>query len=136
MGKMGVLTAEECAARQDVIHDHYSGTVEMEALTLIDMINQHVIPSVKAAGVGSLSDLQGAVKTIQDSISEIHTTDGTYDKAKLARVLRLETMIDVREVCDAAEGAVPANLWTLATYKELLFMDSHVGPGLEEVYEE
>jgi glutamine synthetase len=39
--------------------------------------------------------------------------------------LRLETMIDIRAVCDAAEEVVPANLWTLATYKELLFLDQH-----------
>ena len=29
------------------------------------------------------------------------------------------------EICDAAEEIVPAELWTLATYKELLFLDSH-----------
>jgi len=134
--KMNVMSKQECESREIVLHDHYTGSVELEALTLIDMINQHVIPSVKAAGVGPLSDLQETVKTIQDAVSEIHSTEGTFEKAKLARVLRLETMVDIREVCDAAEGVVPANLWTLATYKELLFMDSHVGPGLEEVYEE
>merc|ERR1712194_853989 len=31
---------------------------------------------------------------------------------------------------DDAEAVVPAHLWTLATYKELLFLDSHThGPG-------
>jgi hypothetical protein len=30
----------------------------MEALTMIDMITQHVIPAVKEAGVGPLADLQ------------------------------------------------------------------------------
>jgi glutamine synthetase len=44
-------------------------------------------------------------------------------------------MIDIREVCDGAEEVVPASLWTLATYKELMFLDSHVGPSLEEIYE-
>lgn len=134
--KMNVMSKQECEARETVLHDHYIGSVELEALTLIDMINQHIIPSVKAAGVGPLSDLEAAAKTIHDAVSVIHSTEGLFDKAKLARILRLETMVDIREVCDAAEGVVPANLWTLATYKELLFMDSHVGPGLEEVYEE
>jgi glutamine synthetase len=32
-------------------------------------------------------------------------------------------MIDVRKVCTEAERVCPANLWTLATYKELLFID-------------
>jgi glutamine synthetase len=34
-------------------------------------------------------------------------------------------MIDIRAVCDGAEETVPAELWTLATYKDLLFLDSH-----------
>jgi glutamine synthetase len=32
---------------------------------------------------------------------------------------------EIRAVCDDAEEVVPAELWTLATYKELLFLDSH-----------
>jgi len=134
--KMDIMSKEECEAREVVLHDHYAGTVEMEALTMIDMINQHIIPSVKAANVGPLAELQSSIKVLQDALSEIHATEESYDKAKLARVLRLETMISIRETCDAAEEVVPASHWTLATYKELLFLDSHVGPGLEEVYEE
>jgi glutamine synthetase len=123
--KMNVLTAEECKARQDVLHDHYTGTVEMEVLCLIDMVNQHIIPSVKAAGVGPLKELQDIVPKLKEALAQIHAADGSYEKAKLARTLRLETMVDYRAVCDAAEEVVPANLWTLATYKELLFLDSH-----------
>jgi glutamine synthetase len=49
--------------------------------------------------------------------------------ARAARKLRLETMIDVRKVCDETEAIVPANLWPLATYTELLFLDQpHGGP--------
>mmetsp|Transcript_1685 Transcript_1685/g.4138 ORF Transcript_1685/g.4138 Transcript_1685/m.4138 type:complete len:714 (-) Transcript_1685:115-2256(-) len=123
--KMGVLTKEECTARQDVLHDHYTGTVEIEALTLVDMINQHIIPSVKSSGVGPLAELEAAAKTISEAVKEIHAAETSLDKARLARVLRLETMIDIREVCDAAESVVPSESWTLATYKELLFLDSH-----------
>mmetsp|Transcript_21746 Transcript_21746/g.47421 ORF Transcript_21746/g.47421 Transcript_21746/m.47421 type:complete len:718 (+) Transcript_21746:94-2247(+) len=136
--KMNVMTKEECEAREIILHDHYTGTVEMEALTMIDMINQHVIPAVKAAGVGPLSELEAAVGTIKDAMAEIHAADTSYKKAQLARVLRLETMIDIRAICDAAEEVVPANLWTLATYKELLFLDSHVDavPSEEMIYED
>ena len=134
--KMAVLSADECAARQDVLHDHYTGTVEMEALTLIDMINQNIIPSVKAAGTGPLSELEAAVATLKAAVAEIHAADTSMAKAELARVLRLETMIDIRDVCDSAEEVVPADLWTLATYKELLFLDSHtVAPESETYFE-
>jgi glutamine synthetase len=121
--KMGVLTSAECSARQDILHNHYTGTVEMEALTLIDMIQQHIIPSVKQAGTGPLSEIQACVPKLKSAVAEIHAAESSYDKAKLARVLRLETMEEIRDICDAAEEVCPANLWTLATYKELLFLD-------------
>jgi glutamine synthetase len=123
--KMNVFNGEELAARQDVLHNHYTGTVEMEALTMIDMINQHVIPSVKVAGNGPLTELEAAIPNLKKAVSAIHAAETSLEKARLARVLRLETMIDIRKVCDAAEEIVPADMWTLATYKELLFLDSH-----------
>jgi glutamine synthetase len=123
--KMNVFKGEELSARQDVLHDHYTGTVEMEALCMVDMINQHVIPSVKEAGVGPLDELSAAVTTLKAAVAEIHAAESSIDKAQLSRVLRLETMVDIRETCDAAEEVVPAEQWTLATYKELLFLDSH-----------
>mmetsp|Transcript_6127 Transcript_6127/g.13211 ORF Transcript_6127/g.13211 Transcript_6127/m.13211 type:complete len:613 (+) Transcript_6127:462-2300(+) len=122
---MNVMTGAECDAREVILHDHYTGTVEMEALTLIDMINQHIVPAVKEAGVGPLADLEASVGRLKDAVAAIHAAENSYEKAQLARVLRLETMIDIRETCDAAEEVVPANIWTLATYKELLFLDSH-----------
>lgn len=132
--KMGVLTAAECSSRQDIMHSHYVGSVEMEAFCMIDMINQHIIPSIKEAGVGPLAELQASIPKLKAAIAGIHHAETPYEKAKLARVLRLETMIEIREICDAAEDVCPAKLWTLATYKELLFLDSHThevsdGPG-------
>jgi len=126
--KLGVLTEIECRARQDVLHEHYTGTVEMEALTLIDLLNQYIIPAVKRAEVGPLKQLGEMVKTLEAAVAEIHAANTPYEKAKLARVLRLETMMDMRATCDEAETVVPADLWPLATYKELLFLDSHTDP--------
>jgi len=123
--KMNVMTPAECDARAMVMHDHYAGTVEMEGLVFIDMLQQHIIPSVKKAEEGPLDDLKSAVLTLKAALAEIHAAETSYEKAQLARVLRLETMIDIRAFCDAAEEVVPADLWTLATYKELLFLDSH-----------
>jgi glutamine synthetase len=123
--EMKVMTKDESMARQSCLHDHYTGTVEMEAGAFIDMVNQHVIPSVEAAGIGPLKALHAAVQTLKAALKEIHDTAESYEKAKLARILRLDTMAELRKVCDAAEEVVPFNLWSLATYKELLFLDSH-----------
>mgnify|MGYP005851428005 CR=1 FL=1 len=126
--KMSVLTKDECEARQDILHEHYTGTVEMEALCLKDMINQHIIPSCKKNSIAT-TELEGCVKKLKSSLADIHATENIYEKAKKARTLRLETMVEIREVCDAAEEIVPAADWTLATYKELLFLDSHTVSG-------
>ena len=63
-----------------------------------------------------------ASEELGKAIEEIHASSGK-PQADLARTLRLETMIDIREVCDAAEGLCPADLWTLPTYTDLLFLD-------------
>jgi glutamine synthetase len=122
---MKVLAPEECAARQSIMLEQYIGTVEIEALCMVDMIVQHIIPSIKAAGVGPLPELEARVVMLTTALAGIHKTDDTVKKAQLSRELRLETMIRLREVCDAAEAVCPPKLWTIATYQELLFLDSY-----------
>lgn len=127
---MKVLTAEECAARQSIMLNHYVGSVEIEVLCLIDMIVQHIIPSLINASNGALTGeimkLQEAAATLKTDLHTIHHTSDEVAKAHLARTLRLETMINIRELCDAAEATCPENLWTLGTYKDLLFLDHHI----------
>jgi len=128
---MGIFTADEVDGRRCILLELYVGVVEMEALTMIDMMNQHVIPSAKAAGM-DLAALQAAVKAVQDGIAAVHAGSDESDKAAKARVLRLETMIAARKVCDETEALCPASLWTLATYQQLFFMD--MNENLNTVY--
>jgi glutamine synthetase len=120
---LNILTQEECEARQCALYNHYTGTVEIEALVLVDMLNQFIIPAVKTAGVGSVKDLEGAIVTLNQALKEIHHAKDEQQKAEFSRKLRLETMIEIRELVDGTEAIVPAHLWPIATYKELLFLD-------------
>ena len=95
----------------------------MEVGCMIDMIVQHAIPSAKAAGIDSAGMAKGA-EDLKAALAAIHACADNFEAAKLCRVLRLETMIAVRKVVDEVEEQCPANLWTYATYKELLFIDS------------
>jgi glutamine synthetase len=122
---LNIISPEECEARENALLCHYTGTVEIEAGVLVDMLNQYIIPAVKGAGVGSVKDLEGAATTLSSALKEIHNADSAKAKALLARKLRLETMIELRELIDNTEAIVPANLWPIATYKELLFLDQH-----------
>jgi glutamine synthetase len=135
---MGVFTPLECEARCKILLGHYVGIVEIEANCLVDMINQHIIPAcynswpaADAENKLRIAELQGAVFNIQEHMHEIHSITADSEltaletRARLARTLRLATMVTIREICDSVEALVPADKWTLATYKELLFLDMH-----------
>jgi glutamine synthetase len=121
---IGVFSERELQARKSVLLTYYTGVVEMEALTMIDMINKHVIPSVKKSDVGNPNKLNDGIKQIKSALKKIHGEENETKQAQMARSLRLETMADVRKVCDDFEAKVPAEHWTLATYDELLFLDT------------
>jgi len=79
-------------------------------------------------GISAKADeLRGAVATLKKALHEMEETEEGAPRAHAARVLRLETMAKVRAICDDAEEVIPASMWTLGTYKELLFLDSHYG---------
>ena len=101
---------------------------------MIDMIKQHIIPSAKAAGL-STADLTKGCESVAAGLAQIHGAATEEAKATAARTLRLETMEDVRAVCDKVEEDVPADLWTIGTYKELLFLDSNQGAEIDPLSE-
>ena len=128
-----VLSEEECKSRQNIMLGQYIGIVEMEALCLIDMIQKYIIPSLKKSELSDSAitnthenSLFNALDTLQNALADINSSDDDIIKAKKCRKLRLETMIELRKLCDEVESIVPANEWNLATYKELLFIDLHV----------
>ena len=136
--EQGIFTEEEVKARQAVLLEHYTGIVETEALAMIQIMEQNVIPSTEEASalMKSVSDprldvskLRGAVKGLQQALDDIHAQPDHMEAARKARVLRLETMVATRELCDLAEAACPAHLWSLPTYAEMLFdsewLDQH-----------
>ena len=93
---------------------------------MVDMIKQHVLPSAKAAELPT-AGLTKAVADVEAGLAAMHAAPDEYAKATAARVLRLETMEEARAVCDATEAECPAAEWTLATYQDLLFLDSNQG---------
>ena len=79
----------------------------MEALTLVDIFNKHIISSVEKTRVGDLAGLKAAVGTINAVLAEIHAANSSYDKEKLTRVLRLGTMIDIRAIVNRRDTFLP-----------------------------
>ncbi len=90
-----------------------------------------VIPSAKEAGL-DIGDLNKAVASVEKGLHAVHAAADSMAKATAARELRLETMIEARAAADKAEADVPAELWSLATYQELLFLDKQQGAPFAE----
>lgn len=126
--KLNILTEKECYARQNVHLNHYTGIVLIEALCLSDLISKYVIPSVNSSKLHDslqVSELHIILNFLRSKVQEIESTSDIITKARLARILRLETMDEIRNVVDKFEADIPADAWKLATYKEILFLDSH-----------
>ncbi|KAJ1488401.1 glutamine synthetase III, partial [Baffinella frigidus] len=119
-----VLSNTETQARRDIMLQHYAGIVEIEAGCMIDMVVRQIIPALRVGGIDTkaLADSANAVKT---GLHALEQESDDLSKAKLARVLRLETMEKCRAISDAIEEGCPQNVWPLATYKDLLFLDSN-----------
>jgi len=90
---------------------------------MIEMLNRSVIPSCEDADCGPIDELKSAVETLEAAVANMHDAEDPAEMAQLARVLRLETMISIRETIDGAEKVVPAADWTLPTYTDMLFLD-------------
>ena len=122
-------------ARTDVNLDHYTGTVEMEAKCLVSMIEQHIVPSCDKAGVAT-DALAAHAETLKAKLAQMHaaTAESPLAAATVAHELRHGEIEEARVVCDDVERKVPADLWTLATYKELLFLDQNQGDDEPSVF--
>ena len=129
--KLGVMSKEETLARAEAMHDQYAGMIEIELKSMIEMVSRQCIPAVNQAGLSDhATKLSAGLAELKAALHAMESAEGPYETAKAARVARLEVMEKVREVCDAAEAATPTALWPIASYKELLFLDSEQGNTL------
>jgi glutamine synthetase len=146
--RQGVLTDVEIHARYEINLENYSKIINIEALTMIDIANRQLIPatlcyvgklasdvaSVKAAGVTSTagSELLAKISAFADSLSAktAALTAAVADAAavecpkKNAQAYRdsvIPAMEALRAVSDELEPIMPATVWPLPTYADLLF---------------
>ena len=121
---IGVFSEKELQARKSVLLTYYTGIVEMEALAMIDMINKHVIPAVTKSNVGNANKLNDGVKQISAALKKIHAEENETKQGQMARTLRLETMATSVRFAMTLKRRSREENWTLATYDELLFLDT------------
>jgi len=144
-----VFTKAELEARQEIYYQNYCKTLNIEALTVIDMVNKDILPAVSAyvGKVGSTAAIKKSVYNGVDSTYEDNTVKelssltsliyksvndleislmeikplNVVEKAGKFRDVIIPKMNLVRSYVDAAECITAADSWPFPTYADLLY---------------
>ena len=147
--KYGVFTEAEIFSRYRILLENYAGTVDIEALTLIDMVKRNILPATEAyenelcdlimkksgiLGEDSAATEKTALENISHLGEELVGLLGDLEKkvayskgltalpqAVYCKEELLPAMEDLREVIDALESSVDATFWRFPTYNDLLY---------------
>ena len=150
MSKHGVLTDVEMHSRYEVHLENYIKTINIEALTALEMAKRDIIPAVikystslaesinaiKSTGFDADVTAQGEtlteiskltasamkkVKALESAISTACSKEDSYDQAYSYRYDVFEALNSLREDVDKLETLVDSKYWPMPTYTELLF---------------
>lgn len=146
--KFGIYTEVELKSREEIIYETYAKTINIEALTMIDMAGKEIIPAVvkysktladtvnamKAAGVepvaeiGMLKEVSSKLAKMQDALKALEKVEaeaGKIEDAKTQAFFYKDTVKDamsaLREPADELEMIVDKEVWPFPTYGELMF---------------
>lgn len=149
--KHGILSETELEARQEIILENYIKTINIEALTALEMAKRQILPvgiafatevaqsinSVKATGVDAdtsaqaelLQEVSAALASMKKNIvalekvqSEAENMHGdTFKQAVFYRDNVFTAINALRADADSLETVVDKDLWPLPTYADLLF---------------
>ena len=144
--KYGVLTGRELESRKEIAYEHYIKSVNVEALTVIEMAKTIIYPAavryqgelaetaakLKAAGLEPdttvLKKVTELTKALLSGVSKVeealyHGSNGSAEAhAAHLKDAVLPAMVEVRTAADCLEGLVADDLWPLPTYQEMLFI--------------
>ncbi|MBE6038821.1 MAG: glutamine synthetase type III [Anaerofustis stercorihominis] len=147
--KHGVFNRTEIRARYDIKVEAYCKTLNIEANTLMDMINRQIIPAVveysaviadsalskrdldasipvdlEIETVKELSVLNGELKKRVNKLSSDVCAAGKVrcmeERAKYFRETIFDDLLSVREIADRLETLVAEDYWPIPTYGEIL----------------
>lgn len=148
--KHGILTKEEIYSRYEINMENYAKTINIEALTMIDMAKQEILPAVlkysqevfkllalkKESGMAlNLTEEEGyaaeLTKGTENLFKEIKNLEATLAKKSEAPDIEGEAMYmadevlpameKLRAVADNLETMVSEEAWPFPSYTELLF---------------
>ncbi len=146
--KYKVLSKEETHSRYEIYLEQYAKHINIEALTSIDMVKKKYIPAVvcyageladtvnklKAAGASAavqkdllakasslLESAHKKVAALESITKKAQAVSDALERAETYRDKVFVAMNDLRSDIDTLETMVPACLWPVPSYAEMLF---------------
>ena len=145
-----IFSPAELHSRYEILLENYSKTVNIEALTMVDMAKKEILPAVEkytksladtlaakkaavaglpckyeTAAVTKLSELSDSIADATDDLeAEIEKFQAIEDVTEAANDIRdviLGKMDSLRAVCDEAETITAKEFWPFPTYSDMLF---------------
>ena len=146
--KFGIFTKVELESREEIIYETYAKTINIEALTMIDMAGKDIIPAVaaytgelantvlavKEAGAtgasqadllvevdGLLAEARKALKTLEEETAKAAAMEDVKAQAFYYKDSVKVAMEALRTPVDKLEMLVDSSVWPMPTYGELMF---------------
>lgn len=146
--KFGIFTKAELESREEILYETYAKTINIEALTMIEMASKQLVPavvkysksladtviavkqagadaSVQAEMLHTVSSKLLAMKKALTKLEEVEAKAGSMKNAReqaffYKDVVR-EAMDELRAPADELEMIVDKDVWPLPTYGDLIF---------------
>lgn len=145
--KFGIFTEAELESRGEVLYEMYSKSINIEALTMMDMASKQIIPAVmrytkqladtvvavKAAGAdasvqsGLLNEVSALLAEMKEALARLTELEAkaagkeSREQAFYYMDVVKKAMDDLRAPADKLEMLVDKEVWPLPTYGDLIF---------------
>lgn len=145
--KYGVLTNAEVHSRANTFMEKYSTTIGIEVLTMLQIARRQILPaayehqrrlaetSAATEGIGSellglhdefrsFADLADRFRTGIQKLSDHYDQmpEDPFEAGPFIRDTIKPAMEDLREYGDQLEQRIPASLWPIPSYQDMLFI--------------
>ena len=146
--KFGIFTKVELESREEVTYETYSKSINIEALTMIDMAKKQILPAVikytksladtviavKEAGADTsvqaellgevsakLAEAKAALKKLEQVEKEAAAMKDVKKQAFYYKDVVFAAMGELRTPVDELEMLVDKDVWPIPTYGDLIF---------------
>lgn len=146
--KFGIFTKAELESREEVLYETYAKTINIEALTMIEMASKQLIPAVmkytksladtvlavKEAGADAsvqtellntvsakLGEMKAALKKLQEEETKAGNMKNGREQAFFYKDAVRKAMDELRAPADELEMIVDKDVWPIPTYGDLIF---------------